>query len=125
MVRTCAFPLTNWVMGLSRPGGAVSPKLAECSTLYSVGLKSTSITRPFALPARTSTVALVSCWRTTASRSPATLALGAGALLEPAPQLLVESIDVDRRLRGRSVHRGHRRRGRRRQLHRPRLPVDG
>ena len=110
-MRTCAFPLTNWVMGLSRPGGAVSPKLAECSTLYSVGLKSTSIVRPFALPARTSTVALVSCWRTTTSRSPAALALGAGALLEPAPELPVELIDVDGRVRGGSVHRGHRRRG--------------
>ena len=124
-MRTWAFPLTNWVMGLSRPGGAVSPKLAECSTLYSVGLKSTSIIRPFALPARTSTVALVSCWRTTTSRSPAALALGAGALLEPAPELPVELIDVDGRVRGGSVHRGHRRRGRRRELRRSRLPVDG
>src|SRR5262245_14839312 len=125
MVRTCAFPVTNWVMGVSRPGGAVSLKLAECSTLYSVGLKSTSIIRPFALPARTSTVALVSCWRMTTSRSPAALALGAGALFEPAPELPVELVDVDGRVRGGSVHGGHRRRGRRRGLRRSRLPVDG
>src|SRR5262249_31794428 len=109
-------PFTNCSSGVPSPGTGVALYEFERSKLYSVGLKSTVITSPFAAPSSTVIVAFLSCTLLIARSRPASLALDADAPLDATDHVVRQSVH-ERRVEARNL-RGHRAPGARSQ------PVD-